>query len=341
MSKISRNDPCPCGSGKKHKKCCMDKILQFPQKLGFDDGKRENADQFLEMVKREFEQGAYNSLDDANERLSTLSWNYNETPASSFLGLSPAQMQVVLNSPCSLKNFLFTINYPGELEIEKVPLIKQGWFFLSKLNEVGEFRATQKGNLPKAFVIELYYEFFSNHRYARLPNGEDDLLAVARLKSLLNIAGFIKKRKGKFTLTKKGEDVLEKNELSVFFNELFLAYINKWNWAYGDRYSELPLIQRSAVFNFHLVNKKCQAWILDDELGQYYLDAFPDLANEVHGYSGPEKEVINCFVTRFIERVCIPLGLIETREEGSSWSDRKTFYRITTLFKKCFESHID
>ncbi|WP_269082983.1 SEC-C metal-binding domain-containing protein [Sporosarcina globispora] len=25
MSKISRNDPCPCGSGKKYKKCCGSK----------------------------------------------------------------------------------------------------------------------------------------------------------------------------------------------------------------------------------------------------------------------------------------------------------------------------
>lgn len=24
-AKVKRNDPCPCGSGKKHKKCCLDK----------------------------------------------------------------------------------------------------------------------------------------------------------------------------------------------------------------------------------------------------------------------------------------------------------------------------
>jgi len=24
--KVGRNDPCPCGSGKKYKKCCLDKI---------------------------------------------------------------------------------------------------------------------------------------------------------------------------------------------------------------------------------------------------------------------------------------------------------------------------
>ena len=28
MSKINRNDPCPCGSGKKYKKCCGLKELQ-------------------------------------------------------------------------------------------------------------------------------------------------------------------------------------------------------------------------------------------------------------------------------------------------------------------------
>ncbi len=25
MARIGRNAPCPCGSGKKYKKCCMDK----------------------------------------------------------------------------------------------------------------------------------------------------------------------------------------------------------------------------------------------------------------------------------------------------------------------------
>ncbi len=27
MSKIGRNEPCPCGSGKKYKKCCIDELL--------------------------------------------------------------------------------------------------------------------------------------------------------------------------------------------------------------------------------------------------------------------------------------------------------------------------
>jgi preprotein translocase subunit SecA len=27
-AKVGRNDPCPCGSGKKYKNCCLDKDLQ-------------------------------------------------------------------------------------------------------------------------------------------------------------------------------------------------------------------------------------------------------------------------------------------------------------------------
>lgn len=30
MMKVGRNDPCPCGSGEKYKRCCMDKQLRTP-----------------------------------------------------------------------------------------------------------------------------------------------------------------------------------------------------------------------------------------------------------------------------------------------------------------------
>ena len=35
MSKVGRNAPCPCGSGKKHKHCCLNKERAMPirQKL--------------------------------------------------------------------------------------------------------------------------------------------------------------------------------------------------------------------------------------------------------------------------------------------------------------------
>ena len=37
--KVGRNDPCPCGSGKKHKKCCMEAEILFTRSLEVADFK--------------------------------------------------------------------------------------------------------------------------------------------------------------------------------------------------------------------------------------------------------------------------------------------------------------
>jgi len=45
MAKISRNAPCPCGSGKKYKKCCIEKDLRkSPSIEMLDDGMQEGYD---------------------------------------------------------------------------------------------------------------------------------------------------------------------------------------------------------------------------------------------------------------------------------------------------------
>ena len=37
MGKIGRNDPCPCGSGNKYKKCCLAKVPGVPAQTGQSD----------------------------------------------------------------------------------------------------------------------------------------------------------------------------------------------------------------------------------------------------------------------------------------------------------------
>ncbi len=50
--KVGRNDPCPCGSGKKYKKCCLaDQIIQ-------DNIEREEYDaEWEEWFKKDCEEG--------------------------------------------------------------------------------------------------------------------------------------------------------------------------------------------------------------------------------------------------------------------------------------------
>jgi len=52
MIKVGRNDPCPCGSGKKHKHCCLQN--REPEPLGFSAGVRARAvDALSEFAKRD------------------------------------------------------------------------------------------------------------------------------------------------------------------------------------------------------------------------------------------------------------------------------------------------
>lgn len=47
MGKIGRNDPCPCGSGKKYKKCCIKKNISFPVQ-----GNKKKKKPFLAQYKK-------------------------------------------------------------------------------------------------------------------------------------------------------------------------------------------------------------------------------------------------------------------------------------------------
>lgn len=56
--KVGRNDPCPCGSGKKYKKCCMEKdnIIQLNKILEerFYEQKEQLVGQLLQFLERKF-----------------------------------------------------------------------------------------------------------------------------------------------------------------------------------------------------------------------------------------------------------------------------------------------
>ncbi len=45
MQKVGRNDPCPCGSGKKFKKCCEEKVARKKFNAHLISGGEENKAQ--------------------------------------------------------------------------------------------------------------------------------------------------------------------------------------------------------------------------------------------------------------------------------------------------------
>lgn len=340
MSSLSRNSLCSCGSGKKYKRCCMDKILEFPNKNNFQGGKSLDTKQFMDSVKEEISNKNFSSLNEVNEFLGMFANNYNETPKADFLGFSPSQIGKIIYSPFQLSNNFFEIKYPGDQRISDIPLMGQSVWLLKKFKDLGEFKATQKGFLPRALVREIYSLFFSNEFYSYMPNKEEDLIPLSRLKHLLELSGYIKKRKNKFSLTNKGELILEKNNFIDLFNDLFLTYANEFNWAFGDGFPDFAMIQQSAVFNLCLLHLKCQDWVSQEEIGNIYLKAFPDLIKEARGLYDSKREANHCFTHRFLENFCLPFGLLDKKETGKDWTEKKIYYKVGPLFKCLFQFNI-
>lgn len=258
---------------------------------------------------------------------------------SDFLGLSPNQMHTVLYKPFSLLNEVFNFSCASNPVAETLPIIQHALFFLKKLLEVDEIKCTQKGNLPKSIVLESYHKFFASERFHFVPNNENDLPQLTRLKYLLDLCGFIKKRNNKISLTKKAQVVLKEYRIKELYEELFLKCINEWNWGYDDRFAEFRLIQASAVFNFLLLHAKAQEWISGEELAQYYLKAFPALRYEARDTLSSDREIIHCFNIRFLERFCVPFGLLTSKEEGTAMN-KTIFFKISPFLKDSFEFKI-
>ncbi|MGC2839368.1 helix-turn-helix domain-containing protein [Bacillus subtilis] len=65
MGKVKRNAPCPCGSGKKYKKCCGSKVVDFPAELAAKEAKQIQEDlvEYAFTVHRESISGFINQHD--------------------------------------------------------------------------------------------------------------------------------------------------------------------------------------------------------------------------------------------------------------------------------------
>ena len=340
MKEQAGDSLCLCGSGKQYKNCCFEKLIEFPKNNSFKD-LPNYVSEVSNSAKAHIENKEPSSFKELKRELNQIFHGHNQKPVDDFLGLSPTQMQYILHNPFSLTNEIFLFEYGNHFDqnIKEVPFLEQALYFLNRLYELGEMKATQKGNLPKSFVMELYQRFFSKEECILTPHKEDDLLEAKRLKYILKMTGLIKKRKNKFYLTRKGESLIKDKKIKELFNELVLTLFNKWNWGAFDGYSELPLIQTSVVFNIHLLNKKAKNWISDEELGGVFLKAFPYLIFDVNkgSYFDPKTEIIDCFNIRFLERVCLLLGFLDRKRKNGGGIKRKNYYKLSPFFKQHFK----
>jgi hypothetical protein len=257
-------------------------------------------------LKEAIEGKSFNSLQEAQETLDRMVSDRNNTPLDDFCGLSPAQMTRLLYDPFGEESparyNLELTNFP---ETPMLRILKQILMGLSQ----GGLKMTPKGNLPAAFsqsvALSYYGEegFREKTRYGGFRK-EQDWGEIHAVRLTAELAGFIKKEKGRFRLTRKGEQVLSQGLNGKLFLDLFKGYALKFDWAYRDRYPQMAIVQDSFLFTLFCLHRFGNEARPGEFYADLFLRAFPTVLNELPRglYGSPEEEAKRCFSLRALER---------------------------------------
>ncbi len=246
--KIGRNSPCPCGSGKKHKQCCL--VKPGPAQAIIDEIAEVATEQPFE------------SLEELNAFAKQHMQQRNQAGLDEFCGLSPEQMSHLLYSPFESPE---TIRFSTDLESAHNTEIMR--LFMPMAEAIGEsgLKTTAKGNLPLKFCKAMAEQLQQEYDGIRLRHlggisSEVDLDVLHCTRLTAQLAGLIRKYRGKFVLTRKCKEMLAAQDIGSIYLELFKAYTTKFNWGYRDGYPEAGIIQHSFLYTLYLLASFGETW---------------------------------------------------------------------------------
>lgn len=295
--KIGRNDPCPCGSGEKHKHCCLSTA-------------GVTSDELKDFLSSE----EFGSLAELQAATATYLTKQNLQPLDDLLGLSSEQVYRMLHfafdSP-ELFQFYDRLSVGPDAPI--MVLIQK---IVSAIDDTGLMATKATGSLPQKLCREAWSDYkksYPNDSFAvfRKVNKEDDFIELNVARLVFELAGFLRKTKGRFYLTKKYQKAISKSGLEGLYPTIFKTYCDKFNWAYWDGYEEAPFLQQSFLFTLYLLKLHGERTVFTSAYGDDLLRAFPMLIDEmdVLPYSSQEDQLRHCYQSRVLERFLVFLGL--------------------------------
>ena len=231
----------------------------------------------------------------------------NLRPRDEFCGLSSEQMYRFLHVPFgSTEMVSFTDNFPNPPEALAFTLVS---LLADACGDKG-LKATAKGNLPAQFCREAAIVSLGEEGYKELNFGPEvrkelDYRELHVVRLVAQMAGLIRKYRGRFLRTKKCEKLLSAPNNGKIYLELFTAYTRKFNWAYSDRYEELAIIQEAFLFSLLLIHRYGEEFRHPTFYEEKFLQAFPGILDEVGDplYGSKEEQVGHAYSLRTMKRV--------------------------------------
>jgi len=321
-----------------------DRVEDLPSLAGSPSGEVHPGapgDEFRQKVAQTVKDWEKGRLPDLDKALKNLSRDHNESPIDEFYGLSPKQMYELLSLGWWNDKKVIVLNddLPADT-LENAPLLHNCRVLLEIVAESGGVRATARGNLKRDTVQQVYdkaiFKGFDLYDVYRPPGvvNEDDAQAVHMARVVCDVAGLLKKRKGRFEITRKAKSLLVEGNEGRLFAHLFDVYFRQFNLAYCDGLPELTGLQNTFPYTLYRLSEVAEGPLAGEKsIGVSLIH--PDLLEQItvldERYITPER-FLDIRVLRHLEvfsLITVSRGLTE-----SGYGYRAQSFCKTELFDK-------
>jgi hypothetical protein len=244
---------------------------------------------------------------------------FDNTPNPDYENYSANEINAILYSlfdkkgPVQLKEI-------SEDDYKKIPLYNLCAYYLRYIEKEGEMKLTAKNYLPAKLVTALYNQGYKKDLLIELSKERKELKMIREMDSesihltrtLCNIAGLAKLRKGKISLTAKGKKLI--NYPNQWFHEVLLGFATRFNWAYFDGYGENYIGQFAVGYSIIMVSKYGAEWKDNYFYSGKYFTAFPNLIDDpgMEGVRSSVEYSSDCYSIRTFNRFLDYIGVIES-----------------------------
>ena len=164
---------------------------------------------------------------------------------------------------------------------------------------------------------------------------EPEFRVLHTTRLVAELAGLIRKYKGKFILSKECRKLLAEQGQAGIYSRLFQAFVSKYNWAYGDHLGENQFVQQSFLFSLYLLSRYGAQWRSCTFYEDAFLRAFPQLLSQAQPlgtYYSPEEVLRRSYTIRVLERFAQFFGLVQVeRDDIDRFSDEFRLKKLPLL----------
>lgn len=334
--KTDRNAPCPCGSGKKYKKCCYNKDHEEAASSAKQNAGLPTLQDIMAEIKSRLEKEEFSSLEEAQAVVDTIMRQKNSATPDEFHGLSPEQMHRVLNFPFDSPTLVRFRQDEGVFP-QTAPVITLLSLLVDAIGEKG-LTPTATGNLPRNFCREAALAFWGEEKYKENTKfgeirSEMDFFDMHCLRLVAELAGIVRKYKGRFIIGVQSRKKIASHGVASLYPALFVVYVLKFEWSYRDRYQEIPFVQQAFLFTLYLLQKYGGEFRPQSFYEDIFLQAFPNLVRDVEEvpYQSVEETIRRAYFYRTVMNFAVFFGLAELREIKEGWFVRYEVKKLPLL----------